>query len=343
MQHHVIATLLRAGRRDLAVAYAQYVVAKRELFYHGTSSVFAKRILSEGFVPDPKKRIWDPETGAQESFTGTYFSAQPTVAGRYASGAVRKFGGFAVIFEVQLETRTGVFDEDEIQPLPSAVLFGLMEYNKVKNIGSLVQNTAQWLLDNEQHLKGLIAASRPFWFGKGTEDYRAATFWQLWRTRYGQAEPDPRYMAAVNKRYDDAARAFIQDVANGTPANKRGPVFNAAYTRLFKTINLSKFGPQQRGGPGNIRISEPVTFKGANKILAAIGEKFEMIGGERRRTVNILYGNPSQTLLKPYHDEEVVVKQGWPKAKKMAASTDYMMGHRPTKTAPLHDLTQGVR
>jgi len=41
MHRQILIALLRQDRRNLAVAYAHYVVAKRGLFYHGTSSVFA--------------------------------------------------------------------------------------------------------------------------------------------------------------------------------------------------------------------------------------------------------------------------------------------------------------
>lgn len=321
MHKRIVAALIRADRRDLARAYVE-VLAKRGLFYHGTSSVFAKRILSEGFVPDPKRKIWDPETGSAESYTGTYFSAYPHTAGRYAGGATRKFGGFEVIFEVQLETKTGVFDEDEVAPIALAVIMTVAERRKGDY---LTQATADRILNDKRELASVVETAVMKWIGTGEEQSpRMQPFAYLYRKRYGETPIHPKYWDAVYGAAKKAVVAFLEDVRDTGSTDGGGPRHRKAETALFKAINLSRYGPQQKGGPFNIRMTEPVGFRGANKIVAAIGDRWELTPGDgRRRTVNILYGKPSQALLKPRRDEEVVIERGWPKpARKMAASFD---------------------
>jgi hypothetical protein len=419
MNRDIITTLLLQGRRDLALAYARHFVgAKRGLFYHGTSSVFAKRILSEGFVPDPKKKIWDPETGTSESYMGTYFTSYPHTAGRYAGGAVRKFGGFEVIFEVQLETKTGLFDEDEIFPVALSVMKVTQERYPVA--GSF-QTLAENILNDKRMLGAVVESSIMDWIGTGTEnDTRRKKFAQLYREQYGETPINPKYWDAVYGAAKKAVMAVLEEMRDTGKASG-GPRYRKAMTELHKALNLSRYGPKQKGGPHNIRVTEPIGFRGANKIVAAIGDRWQMpMDGEpRTRTINILYGNPSRELLKQRRDEKVVILKGWPKPKakeKMAAhvtagttmkmmagglvigdritkdahgvkagavvkeirvkgsgkrsvmvvdfddgssvtvgrwttfeierganasaSNDYMMGHRPSKTAPLHNLTE---
>lgn len=322
MHREILTTLLRQGRRDLALAYvSQYVSAKRGLFYHGTSSVLAKRILSEGFVPDPKKKIWDGETGTSESYTGTYFTAWPHTAGRYAGGAVRKFGGFEVIFEVQLETKTGVFDEDEIAPVALSVM--MAAHARYPAGTGLTKILAENVLNDKRQLGALVEDAVTGWIGTGDESSpRAMPFAYLYRQRYGDAPINPNYWNAVYAAAKRAAVAFLEDVRDTGSTDGKGPRYRKAETELFKAINLSRYGPQQRGGPHNIRVTEPVGFRGANKIVAAVGDQWKLSqDGQRTRIVHILYGKPSAELLKPRRDEKVVVKRGWPKPtqQKMAA------------------------
>lgn len=324
MKQALISELLRAGKARLANVVAYHVTAKRGLFYHGTSTTLAKHILSEGFVPNPKKKIWDGETGVQQSYTGTYFTARVSTANRYADGAVKKFGGFPVVFEVQLETRTGLFDEDEIAPVAGTLLLVLYD---AKDVGGLNQETARLLLNdyNRPRLNGLIEETVMRWMGTGEENFRAQPFGQLWRTRFGDAEPHPRYLEAVFKAVREAAIAFVEDVRD-TGSTDGGPQYRKANTKLLKVLNLSKYGPHPEGSwTQNIRIVEPVTFRGANKILAAVSRQMDVdyAANVKVNTYWVLYGKPTKALVTDNdtrYEVHDIVKRGWPKPKqKMAA------------------------
>lgn len=322
MKRAILATLLRYGRRDLAVVYAQHVIlAKRGLFYHGTSTVLAKRILSEGFVPNPKKRIWDGETGIQQSYVGTYFTARLSTANRYADGAARKVGGDPIVFEVQIETRTGLFDEDEIAPVAGAVIMELSTAPDLR--GLLSYNAALYLLENPARLNGFAEAVLTRWIGTGEEDYRQQPFAQLYRSRFGEVPIHPQYYAAVADAVRAAVVAFIEDVVE-TKSTDGAQRYRAAFSKLMQVLNVSKYGPKPQGSwTQNIRIVEPVRFRGANKILAAVVRK-SAIDWDRNIKTNtywVVYGKPSQAMLTDddqRYEVKTVIKRGWPKAEKTA-------------------------
>jgi hypothetical protein len=295
------------------------VTAARRTFYHGTTMVLAKQILSEGFVPDPSKKIWDAETGAQQSYTGTYFTPQPRTAARYASEAARKIGGIPVVFEVQIETRSGVFDEDEIYPMPSAVLSGVTGHVVVFN-----QNSAGWLLTDKRALNAVIDDALPYWFGKPTDRGEASgkrTFWPLWRRAYPNILPDARYLAAVTEAARGAAHAYIEDVADGVAPGNSGAKYRKAVTKLFRTMQRSRF----EGSAKNIRVTTPVTFRGANRIVAAVADHVDVDYKQnvKKHEFWVLYGNPDEQLITDRDDRwdrvDVVVKKGWPPSSVAAA------------------------
>jgi len=312
----VLATLLRQGRRDLALAYAHHVVAKRGLFYHGTSTTLAKHILSEGFVPNPKKKIWDGETGVQQSYIGTYFTSRVATGNRYADGAARKFGGYPVVFEVQLETRTGLFDEDEIAPVAGETLWQIEEERDLKDLGFYL--AAVKLSNDPARLRGFSDEVLTRWIGTGEESYRAQPFAQLYRSRFGDVPIHPKYFEAVAGAVRAAVEAFIKDIAE-TKNTDGGKRYRAANSMLMKTLNLSKYGPHPQGSwTQNIRIVEPVTFRGANRILAAVSRHIDVdyAANVKTNTFWVLYGKPSKALVTDNDDRyEVVnvVKRGWPK------------------------------
>ena len=97
---------------------------RREIMWHGTSSVVAKRILTEGFVPEPKKKVWGEDTGYKASFYGTYLTSSWMLAKSAASTAADKLGGNPTVFEVQVELRNALVDEDHMPDAAGALAGG---------------------------------------------------------------------------------------------------------------------------------------------------------------------------------------------------------------------------
>ena len=93
-------------------------LASRELLYHGTSIDRLQSILSQGLIPDPKRRTWaeDPDassrTISRQSFPGIYLTGNFMTAKSSATTAGNPRSGVIVV--VQAETRTLATDEDNL-------------------------------------------------------------------------------------------------------------------------------------------------------------------------------------------------------------------------------------
>lgn len=88
--------------------------------YHGTSSVFLQSILSNGLVPDPKKKKWDTDPGvslgthSRVSLSGSYWTGNLITATSSARNTTEKFGGNNLIVIAQIQTQSAMADEDKI-------------------------------------------------------------------------------------------------------------------------------------------------------------------------------------------------------------------------------------
>ena len=105
----------------LAYVRAVEAAGKRRVLFHGTSPRIAKRILSEGLVPDPKKRSWsdDPNTSTytlpRTSLPGIYLTDNVMTAlssARRTSGGGRNERALVV---VDVEEKTLSHDEDTLK------------------------------------------------------------------------------------------------------------------------------------------------------------------------------------------------------------------------------------
>lgn len=113
--------------------------------FHGTTSVFASRILSDGLLPYPKKKTWD--NGLQRSVGGVYLTPSLERAHLFAKEAVRKHGGQKSIVAVDVEPRSAFADEDDVLRLIrwSVDLSGYKEGQSV----SRVIDKFLWLLSQD--------------------------------------------------------------------------------------------------------------------------------------------------------------------------------------------------
>jgi len=94
------------------------IMAAREIMWHGTSYKNAIKILKTGFVPNPGTRGFSGHKSADRVYDGSYFTRDFNYAVLAGDECQSEQGGDdIVIFQVQLETRTGLPDEDEIPQL----------------------------------------------------------------------------------------------------------------------------------------------------------------------------------------------------------------------------------
>jgi hypothetical protein len=297
----LIASMMQAGRPELANAVAYHVTAAKELYYHGTSTVFAKRILSEGFVPNPKRKVWNPERGRLASYDGTYFSKNFGTASSSAQNAAIKFNGRKCVFEVQLETRTGLMDEDNLPSMMNALTrasggFYILEHlygnvtDKYRSHERGREENDEWLASSkagEVATKAAELAAQEFIDDELREEIKPLA------DRYTKGLRDAAYRWAW---------AMLHAAADGHEVHRHGsadtPDIRAAKNDFMRAAgNVAKQRESFMGN--NARITTPVAFRGANRILAAVVEPQRHDPIEQGRDykdpkpVYVVYGNPS--------------------------------------------------
>lgn len=88
--------------------------------YHGTTSLFTSSILSQGLIPDPKRKFWDDvskssvELPSRKSLYGTYFTSDLLLSIDCAKNATSKFGGKPLIVVADINPKSAISDEDNI-------------------------------------------------------------------------------------------------------------------------------------------------------------------------------------------------------------------------------------
>jgi len=283
------------------VARAQHIIDICErrmgggpvVMFHGTSSVFLRSILKQGFIPDPREKRWADDSNAgwhrssRASFPGTYFTENVTTAMSSATNTTSKFGGNSVYVVALIQQRSGLVDEDYIV---SVIETGTL--NNTSNIAELWKDLhgdsegryrstdyirkvyARWLKDvvtrldiNErsisqpvmQELFIAIVTRKAAYLGKQTSSY----------VTYGLTLPEPR---EAEQRYRKALDVFIHKV------------------KALAT-NYRKGFPPRETFMHNVRITEPVTYRGHNRILAVYEEVGGRDSGELLQ-LKIHYGKP---------------------------------------------------
>lgn len=333
MKLAIITTLLRANRTDLANVVAYHVTAAKQLFYHGTTTKLAKRILSQGFVPDPKVKIWDQEQNRLASYRGTYFAPKLAKASSSAQTAAIKFGGRPCVFEVQLETRAALMDEDD---LPG--MFDL--FTEAAGRYYLLDSLRDKALDKYTSERGK-QENAEFLAGDRVKPIVAKVV-DLWLERFSSWKMDDTMSPQLRKHLYDVveklAWANLHAAAEGVHLrhDEDNAELRAARNELMRRIgSIAKLRDKYDFGY-NARIVEPVAFRGANKILAAVVEpqrhdpivqQYEELPFEKRPfPVYVVYGTPSSNFISE-------MKQHWSSKLKLVKSP---LSRIPNVFAPYH-------
>jgi hypothetical protein len=80
--------------------------------YHGTSSIFLRKILKVGLLASPPKRVYDD--GDMRTIGGVYLSSDVETAIDYGQEATEKHGGQVILVKIQYVQDSGNVDEDYI-------------------------------------------------------------------------------------------------------------------------------------------------------------------------------------------------------------------------------------
>lgn len=273
------------------------VEASKEVFYHGTASGkddwLLKRILKEGLIPEPKERVWsgdrhkDPEEYAywqhreKESLGGIYFSTDPKRITTYMQEARMKIGGDEVAIIAQLETRSPEITLDE------EALFGyyraaVAEYiqqhydNKIvrpdtealprylSNMDIDWEDVAQWFIEAKLK-KGVLQS----WPNIPEQRIEAITPLLAKALRW-QAE---FLMASYYAKKEGWTKSDYSEYGEQDPekALQRYRTLTEAVLQKFRELaQVPETKSQYYSGGHEVRVTEPVNYKGANKILAVL-------------------------------------------------------------------------
>jgi hypothetical protein len=289
------------------------LLEEKLIFYHGTTSNFLREILKKGFTPNPKKKIWNQESGGLESYLGTYFSRNWFTAYAAAGDATRKLGGSRIVFEVQLETRTGLADEDEIPKIQGPLNVVRQVRVDVDHAASIVHSfdkqsipSDHWIVPKNFMKEVGIPVAR-----KWIEEFQERRKVKLSRQEQKKLiRPLIEYLKQVlymmiETKMDDP-ETFNQSNAEFRKA--KDSVITALGPKMFRA------GMSDGFGTANIRILQPVTFKGANRVIAAVEiqeEKYtdpndlDKEGKPRIKLMDILiprYGKISDDFLRVYKE-----------------------------------------
>ena len=237
----------------------------KEVYYHGTSSVLAKKILSQGFIPDPKQKTWDQDTGDLESYYGTYFTKNFQTAYSSAGETGRKFGGSVVVFECQIETRTAHFDEDELPKVKTILSSCNLSPRAVEKLFKY----------NQEDYPAYVQIGVDAWFESLKRRMGRDGVVGLTDQQRKALEPD------VYELIDKSLQIWMED--EQYPYTSHYPETKEIETRIsdkLRAVARATAPGQKSLGITNVRMSEPIAFKGANKILGAV--EFPDIGSGKK-------------------------------------------------------------
>jgi len=256
--------------------------------FHGTSSVFLRKILKMGLVPSPSERRWGEESGnwnspSLESYPGVYFAEEVHRAFSSSFNTVYKFGGNSVIVVASIQQRSGLPDEDSvIKYLDSNTL---QNDQVVKNLFlSLFTNDPKYKNDSlvySQYLKWLDNLSYSLEMDlKHSSD---ATF-QLFRA----------FVARRFSYYKNIVHYLSPEIENRIPSKEEAERF---FRRVFDVflIKIKRLAVNRNMDKSDhtLRVTGPVTYRGQNRILSI----YEDITIEEDRRIGqvvfkVHYGKP---------------------------------------------------
>jgi len=261
--------------------YSKFIkTAAKKTMYHGTSSKLIPSILKQGLMPDPPAKVY-PEGEQYGSFYGSYMADNPVDAYINANAATGKFGGKPAIIEAQVETRSGLLDED-----------WLPDFLGRYTMTTIKMPTGEWIQESTpQRIRQLAYA-----LTKSYIDDLTRTYVGMMRTR-GQDIDRAKLETKITHISPDIFDIIHQSLYVATENNSDAPdnpyiihEFRDKVDKLVRKLNFltSDYGNESTT-TGTIRMPHEIGFSGSNRIIAImkINDNFE---------AEVVYGNPSPEL-----------------------------------------------
>lgn len=288
---------------------------KREIFWHGTHIKALRKILKTGLDHKEKRqRVWGEETNGLESYPGNYFTQRLSTALVNATGATQKFGGPSCLIEVQLETRTALHDEDNMQEMKVSLKYA---YSKEYPGINLDKYSAEGLMNlGPDAVKRVLDSAVGEWVNDCLFNPEAPN-------------PHPTVPKALERLYPILYRwaevSLEQTVMYGGSFldnyRNESPEYRELEDKVIMALRGSPARRKKDIFSRNVRVDDPVTFSGANKILSAIVFPFKFsrayatlsddIMDDERDGIFVLYGNPSNEFYEAYSKYNEGAYESW--------------------------------
>lgn len=249
-------------------AVYRLVTAAKTIMYHGTATghdgEILRSILKRGLVPSPPHRPYDEVDRLYESYPGVYLTQNISLAKSHAGGAESVFGGNEIIVAVQIETKSPSvrIDEDCMEAQDFWLAGYLRLYHddeKIKELWAeptrqreyIYRVSIQKLKDlHDQYGIKLTGVQRKLVWPSLMELVKTNTELML---AYGDAEDLDPYAEGT------AAHPLTLEV------NKKNQLYRSAMEKFLRLLHNAT-----KQAADSVRITEPITYRGANKIVSIV-------------------------------------------------------------------------
>lgn len=276
--------------------------------FHGTSTKFLRSILKTGINPNPKDKKWDVDpsasltTQSRVSLTGSYWSGRLLTATSSALNTKDKFGGESLIIIAKIQTQSAKADEDQITfNIPRVYDFSLggNYSNNPRMISHIYYDNPD--IYNEKKEEFIQSIHNDFTDNPNKPiPYKLlANLFDIFTMRiisYGVKETGiDDYYSPLNR-----VKNKPDSVPDTEEMEQKLLKIKDKITRYYResTEDRGKFSH-------TLRITEPITFSGANRITHII-EIPKSYFDENKKYIQppliLHYGN-SKTIPKEFMDE----------------------------------------
>jgi hypothetical protein len=297
------------------------------VMYHGTSDAHLRGILKQGVVPSAEEKVWatDKEVQAHDfsraSLEGSYWTSNMMTARSSSTTARNTFGGEPLLVIAQIAESSTFADEDSITSTIQRALPEMFNALRPQGQGLIPEaaiKSAALIYYGGWNEEGFSREAMLDTYAKILHGYLA-----------GDAEREPmdldlmkRMMEAHMMRQlayanEHEGSGFYQDQyakeMNRLAGEGKAPPIPAMadvettikglqneLTRKYRKTALASHGDFAH----TLRITEPVTFRGANKIICILGEltNWKEMGYEQQYKAPLVlyYGKPPADFFEQY-------------------------------------------
>jgi len=272
----------------------------RDIWYHGTSTLYLNNILKNGLITNPEKRSWDtdPDVGFtsfdRTSYGGIYLTKNLGTSISSANRTARKSNSNSIIVICYIQPKTLLADEDD-------VVSGSLKISDSFQAISFLYKIYKYGTQYEE-LKENYIISRDNWvkkqllyFNYRLEDLLTPKLTELLKDFL---ENDlwnaalTRFVSYVNDY--DWSREWRDTKAPPLPTQKEGEEkFRSSINRLTNLLKrftiTNKFITLGRS-------LQNISYRGSNRIICIV--EMNNNGNE----LKTYYGNPPSDFLKKYHE-----------------------------------------